>query len=701
MEGMMKSEETRRDTRRKKILLVDDEPLNIKVLSEILRDSYRIMVATRGTEALKCAASSQPPDLVLLDLVMPGMDGLEVCRRLKESENTASIPVIFITGQGKDSDITAAMEAGAVDCMRKPVHPLVLKQRVKLQLEMKKCRSGTAQGLIAAALQQEKEENQALRTALRAAEQELEASRQYRHMFLAEMHHEIKTHLTTIVGMAGLARKQELSPVLEDYISTIQQATDTLVALINDIVDLSLIEEGELEAGNNKFSPGDLVNMVADSCSEVALKKNVELVIDSDPQLPSLLYGADARLRQMLTHLLHFNIKWLGSREILLETGGRFGESGRFILEFKVSARDAELTRKEASGLFSYIDPMSATHDRRTAGSGLGLPICRRIVEKMSGRISVESGEDSGVEFICSVPVECIDREPRSVPGHYSFRGLKVLLADDSLLAAEVTAAMLSREGCAVDVVDGWEAVLDILTGKGESGDGECRNYDLLVLDWTMPGMDGMEVVERIRSAGCNVPVVVAGMPALLMMSMSHRCSEMHGANGKGTVSFIMKPVKRDALFQKVAELTGRHGGPEQDSPRYCVHEQHLEGMRLLLVEDNAINRQIVRQLLEGRGIKVTGVSSGRGAVEAASRTRFDVILMDIELPDISGIEAAREILSMPQCRNIPVIALTAHSWRTHRKAYDEAGMKSCIEKPIDPDQLYRTLSEVLACQAD
>ena len=699
MDGTMKSGENRRDTRRKKLLLVDDEPLNIKVLSEILRDSYRIMVATSGAEALKCAASSQPPDLVLLDLVMPGMDGLEVCRRLRESEATAGIPVILVTGQGNEGDIAAAMEAGAADCMRKPVNPLVLRQRVRLHLELKKLRGGGPQGMMAAALQQEKEENRTLRAALRAAEQELEASRRYRHMFLAEMHHEIKTHLTTIVGMAGLALRQELSPVLEDYIGTIQQATDTLVALINDIVDLSLIEEGELEGGNNKFCPGDLVNMVADSCSEAALKKRVELVVDTDPQLPSLLYGADARLRQMLTHLIHFSIKWLDSREILLETLGHFGESGRFMLEFRVSARDARLGRKDASALFSHVDPLDAPHARLAAGSGLGLPICRRIAEKLSGRIAVETTQDSGVKFVCTVPVECVDRTPRSIPASGSFGMLKVLLADDSSLAADVIAAMLRMEGCAVDIVEGCEEVLDILTGKGKPGDGAGHGYDLLVIDWTMPGMEEMDVLERIRRAGCDLPVLVTGMPALLMMGMAHRCSGMQGTGGKGAAGFIMKPVKREALVRKVSELVGHQGAPGQALPLECTPAQCLDGTRLLLVEDNAINRQIVSELLEGQGIRVTGVSSGRGAVETASNRRFDVILMDIELPDISGVEAAREILSMPGCGNIPIIALTAHSWRTHRKAYCEAGMKGCIEKPIDPDQLFRTLGEVLACQ--
>ena len=692
-----------RTSREKKILLVDDEPLNIRVMSQILRDHYRLMVATGGHEALKCTASPQPPDLVLLDLVMPGMDGLEVCRQLKASETTRDIPIIVVTGKAEEEEITEAIEAGAADFIRKPLNPAVLKLRVANQLAIRRCRSMGSQGhdIVAAALQQEKETNLVLKAALRRAEEELELSRQYRHMFLAEMHHEIKTHLTTIVGMSGLALRQELSPVLRDYITTIQKATDTLVELINDIVDLSLLEEGEIEPGEQQFSPALLINDVCDACAELALKKNVELVLDLSPELPAMLSGSAARLRQLLTHLLHFNIKWLGGREILLEGGGYFAETGRFMLECSISCIDSNLTDQEARGLFTYINPIEHTRDQRPIGTGLGLPICKRIVENMSGRIGVSTSADSGVTFTCTIPFECVEKQP--IPIRLSPRltqGLSVLVADDSRLAARTTGDMLASVGCRVETVYGWEEILEKFSMSGSDPEemDSSSPWDLLILDWKMPGLDGAEILKRLRKQGVKVPAIITGLPALLMMSMVHEAGMAGGAEAGSAAGFIMKPVKREALFEKIQDLLYQPSGTTAGDASTAVEktDKDLSGIRVLLVEDNAINRQIARQLLEMAGMEVTGAATGSAAVDAASRCDFDVILMDIELPDINGMEATRLIRRKSACTDMPVIALTAHSWTSHRKAYQEAGMKYCIEKPIDPDELYATVSEAV-----
>ncbi len=693
----MKHNPENRDSREKKILLVDDEPVNIKIMSQILRDRYRLMVATGGHEALKCATSAQPPDLILLDLVMPGMDGIEVCRQLKASESTKDIPIIVVTGKAEQDEITEAIEAGAADCVRKPVIPEILKLRVANQLALKRCKTDHGQDIVAAALQQEKEANLALKNALRRAEEELESSRQYRHMFIAEMHHEIKTHLTTIVGMAGLAMRQELLPVVRDYIATIQNATDTLVELINDIVDLSLLESGELETEEQEFSPALLINDVCDACGELALKKEVELVVDISPEMPAMLSGSAARLRQLLTHLVHFNIKWLGGKEILMKADGYFTDFGRFMIECSICCCDSSLTDREARGLFTYVDPLKHTRDRRSVGTGLGLPICRRIVENMSGRISVTTSADSGVTFTCTIPFHCRERDP--VPAACDtelMKGLKVLVADDSKLALQVTGNLLRRLGCTVNTVQAWEEVLDCFSNIDSQ---EGQRWDLLILDWKMPGMDGLEITKRLRSQGVTIPIIVTGMPALLMMSMVHEAGTDSSSGIGIATDFIMKPVKREALLEKIHNLLSPK--PIQvDTDQTASEDQdyrQLSGIRVLLVEDNAINRQIARQLLEMAGMEVTGVGSGRSAVEAASRNQFDVILMDIELPDINGVEAAIHIRNIPAYSRIPVIALTAHSWSSHRKAYQEAGMKFCIEKPIDPDELYATLRKAVS----
>ncbi len=693
-----------RASREKKILLVDDEPLNIKVMSQILRDSYRLMVATGGHEALKCAASTQPPDLILLDLIMPGMDGLEVCRQLKASENTRNIPIIAVTGKAEENEITEAMQAGAADFIRKPVNPEVLKMRVANQLAVRRCRSLGSQGrdIVAAALQQEKEANLVLKSALRRAQEELESSRQYRHMFIAEMHHEIKTHLTTIVGMSGLALRQELSPVVRDYITTIQKATDTLVELINDIVDLSLLEEGEIETAEQEFAPALLINDVCDACAELAMKKDVELVLDTSADLPAMLYGSPTRLRQLLTHLLHFNIKWLGGREILLKAGGHFEENGIFMLECAVSCLDSNLTDHEADSLLAYVNVEGNSTTQPSIGTGLGLPICRRIVQNMSGRINVSTSPDSGVTFSCAIPLESVEKEPipmGQVPR--LTQGLSVLLADDSRLAARVISQMLASSGCRVETVHGWEQVLEKFSTH-ESHGIEANNtsaFDLLLIDWKMPGMNGMDILKRLRNQEVHTPAIIMGLPALLMMSMVHEACLSKDDNVQGATGFIMKPVKREALFEKIHDLLSPDSRQARDTS--CAYRRDagtdLTGVRVLLVEDNAINREIVKQLLEMAHMEVTGAATGNAAVDAVARQAFDVILMDIELPDINGMEAVELIRKIPSCPDIPVIALTAHSWTSHRKAYRKAGMKYCIEKPVDPDELYATLKKAIS----
>lgn len=700
----MKALETDGNARKKTILLVDDEPVNLKVMSQILKGGYRLMLATSGEEALRCVGSPQPPDLILLDIVMPEMDGFEVCRQLREHEITGNIPVIFVTGRAGYEEITAAMEAGGADCIRKPVHPDLLKARIRTHLALKRyvSRKTLGQDMVAAALQQEKDACMAVKGALRKAQDELDALKQYRHIFLAEMHHEIKTHLTTIVGMAGLALKLDMSLQLADYITTIRKATDTLVALINDIVELSMLEDGNFEIKEEEFSPEHLVNDVFDACGELALTRDVELVVDTSPELPARLIGSAARIRQLLTHLMHFNIKWLESRRILIETRGHYLEPGMFMLEFTLSCLDAALTDREARELFNPIDTHKSSWERQTLRNGLGPVISRRIVEKMSGRIDAEADSDSGVKFRCAMPLKCMDTKPLPLLlATGATAELNVLVADDSPLAAGVTAKMLTAAGCRVDVTEGWEEVLEKFPDSAGSMENmESRGpYDLLIIDWKMPGMDGIEVARRLRLRGVDIPVIIAGLPALLMMTMLHN-SEKAGPDGlTGATAFIMKPVKRESLFEKINELLNNdiRGGMKDEISDESGANAGLKGLRVLLVEDNAINRRIASQLLEMAGMEVTGVAEGRIAVDTAFRYEFDVILMDIELPDISGVEAAGRITALPACKNIPVIALTAHSWPDHKQAYRDAGMRYCIEKPIDPDKLYAKITEAVS----
>ena len=695
--------------RERTILLVDDEPLNIRVMSQILRDSYRIMVATGGNEALKCAASPHPPDLILLDFVMPDLDGLAVCRELKGAEQTKNIPVIMVTGKASDQDIAQILEAGVEDCITKPVHPELLKKKVENALELARCRKRSVTGneVLAAALEQEKETNAALSATIRRMEKELDASRQYRHMFLAEMHHEIKTHLTTITGMTGLALRKDLSEELLDYIITIEKATTTLVELINDIVDLSMLEENELEPEYREFSPALLINEVCDACGELAFKKKAELVLDTSPELPALLKGSPTRIRQLVTHLVHYNIKWLNGREILLKAGGRMSGNDEYLLEIAISCLDNSLTDSEAKGLLEYVDPLERSKGATSAGSGLGLPICRRIVERMSGHMDVNATTDGGITFRCVIPLACVERQPR--PVNISPRltqGLRVLVLDDSRLAAGVVAGMLERLGCRVEISNEWVDVLGRTDSAG-SDKAEGCNWDIMLIDWSMPGIDGLELTRRIRAAGCSVPVIIMGMPALMMMRMVHqrKFNAEGGSDGRtgGEINtgFIMKPIKTEPLLEKIYKMISEdsgetlgHGYEADDRP-----PDDLRGLRILLVEDNAINRQIARQLLEMADMDVTGVSTGNSAVEAASSSQYDVILMDIELPDMNGMEAAEVIRKNTLNAHTPVIALTAHSWASHRRAYRKAGIAWCIEKPIDLDELYETIRRAVSAE--
>lgn len=692
----MKTSGTDRDARTKKILLVDDEPVNLRILSQILKDRYRLMLATSGEEALKCVDSPQPPDLILLDIVMPEMDGFEVCQRLKERDSTSNIPIIFVTGRTEDQVITRAMEAGGADCIRKPVHPEVLKARISGQLALKLRESRNARGhdMMAAALKQEKDANLALKAALRSTENELDSLRQHRHMFLAEMHHEIKTHLTTIVGMTDLSLNQELSPILHDYITTIQSTTDTLVALINDILDLSMLKDGDIETREEEFSPEHLVNDTIDACGEIAFAREAELVVDISPRLPALLLGQSTRIRQLLTHLIHFNIRWLGGKQIFIEISGHLEDSGLFMLECAVSCLDVSLADREVRELFSCINTLGRTKERQAFGCGLGLPICSQIVENMSGHMDLRNSPGCGITFTCSIPVTCRHAAPfpfRTAPD--CTQAMRALVADDSPLAARITAKMLTAAGFSVDIVPGLEEVLEKFpdTGGISHEAYPCSTYDLLVLDWKMPGMDGMEITGRLRRQGIDTPVVIAGMPVLLMMSMRHELEKSGHDNPGAGVAFIMKPVKREALYEKINELLcdNIHTGEKGVSADRAGRNAGLKGLRVLLVEDNRINRHIATQLLEMEGMEVIEAASGKMAVDMASRNETDVILMDIELPDINGMEASRQIRAIPSCTDIPVIALTAHSCSDHKKACGETDMCYCIEKPIDPDELY------------
>ncbi|OGI06789.1 MAG: hypothetical protein A2Y40_00920 [Candidatus Margulisbacteria bacterium GWF2_35_9] len=507
--------------------------------------------------------------------------------------------------------------------------------------------------------------------------------------FLANMSHEIRTPMNAIIGFSGLVKKTDLTLKQLDYVNKIDSSANSLLGVINDILDFSKIEAGKLEIESVDFKLDQVISNIVDVISIKAAEKNIELLNNIKNDVPCSLIGDPLRLGQVIINLVNNAVKFTEKGHILIKVELIEKDFDRCRIKFSVNDSGIGMTKEQMDKLFFAFSQADSSITRKFGGTGLGLTICKNLVEMMNGKIYVESELGIGSTFIFDVEfmIQTKIKEKRVIQLE-KLRDLKVLIVDDNEMASDILKEQLLSFGInACTVTSGNEAILEVKQKSVEN------QYDLVFMDWRMPGMDGIEAAKSILNDN-----TLEHTPITIMVTAFGREDIIKKAEKIGVNSFLMKPVNQSLLYDTIMNAFGKDIIEDiartSNKKGKADSSKGLEGIRVLLVEDNILNQEVATEILKGAGLIVEIANNGKEAVEAVSTSIYDVVLMDIQMPIMGGYEATNLIRSNEKFKDLPIIAMTAHAMQGVKQDCIAAGMNDYVCKPIDLDALFLVLKK-------
>ncbi len=521
--------------------------------------------------------------------------------------------------------------------------------------------------------------------ALAKAKAEAEQANRFKSYFLANMSHEIRTPMNAIMGFSYLALQTELNTRQYHYMDKIHASAQALLGVINDILDFSRIEAGKLEIENVPFSLDEVYENLADITMIRAEEKGLELTFHHDPAVIDNLLGDPLRLGQVLANLVGNAIKFTEKGGVSVSVEKERQEGERVWLRFTVSDTGIGIPPEQIHRLFDAFTQLDDSTTRRYGGSGLGLSICHHLVKLMGGAIEARSVPNQGSSFIFHLPFTPIKSAVQKLTPDPDLRGLRALVVDDNPSAREILAERLTSFTFESSTAQNAEQALALL----KAAEAEDKPFQLVLMDWRMPGMNGVEAGRHIKHGG-----ELTHVPAVILVTGYGREEVMRQAESAGMDGFLIKPVSPSTLFDTVIRVLGGSRMSGDGAPHSEVRG-YLQG-RVLLVEDNTVNQQVAREILEGMGLEVAIAENGREAVDAVKTGDYDLVLMDIQMPEMDGYEATRRIRTQTGKKTLPIVAMTAHAMSGERERCLAAGMNEHVPKPIDPARLFATLSRWL-----
>ena len=668
------------------ILLVDDRPENLVTLEGILESpELKIFKACSGNEALSIMFETDFA-LVLLDVQMPVMDGFETAEVMRSSERTRNVPIIFVTAISTErKHIFKGYERGAVDYLYKPLDLEILKSKIKAYIEFFKHK----EELIATTVKLEKTVEE-LNNARVIAEEATKA----KSSFLANMSHEIRTPLNGIIGMAELILMDELPELQRERLIDLKSSSESLLEIINEILDISKIEADKLELECDIFSLRRMIEKSVRLLAVKAFEKNIEMVCRIDPTLPDYYLGDSLRIRQILINLLGNAIKFThsGYVGVFVEYVGTV--SNNLAIRFSIKDTGIGIEEDRVHLIFqSYFQEENST-SRNYGGTGLGLTISKKLVEMMGGEIGVVSKKGEGSEFYFNLVLNRAEGDDSfyQIDQKTIKPDFKVLLVDDNIVVQESVSEIMKQWNISCDIVSSCQECESLKSLKKVV-------YDLAFVDSKML-LDTPEMtIEKINEC---LSLVKGGQIVVLGSNLS--AIQIGKLKQHGIQLCINKPVLQSDLKNLFVRMTSVGGldvteiKTEKKEIRSGDESDNAKKVRILLAEDQPINRKIVIGLLKRYDWQIISAENGEEAVHKYATEHFNLILMDVQMPKVDGFDATRQIRHIEETTGvrIPIIAMTAHAMKGDKEKCLESGMDYYITKPVDSKELIELIQKVI-----